>query len=87
MFVVEGERFVVIINLWYYWVGEDFGYYVYFVVQMWVYFVIYIMYLVVLLFFLIFLVFWIINVWFGFDVVKLCVFYVFVFGLDVFIGY
>lgn len=45
------------------------------------------MYLVVLLFFLIFLVFWIINVWFGFDVVKLCVFYVFVFGLDVFIGY
>lgn len=54
---------------------------------MWMDFVIYIVDLVVLLFFLIFLVFWIINVWFGFDVVKLCVFYVFVFGLDVFIGY
>lgn len=86
MLIIEGKGFIVIIDLWNYWVGENFVNYFYFVVQMGFYFVINIMNLIVLLFLLVFLVFGIVDIWFSFDVIELCVFYFFMFGLDVFIG-
>ena len=87
MFVVEGERFVVIINLRHHRVGEDFGYYAHLAAQTRAYLAIHIADPAALPLFLIFPVFRITNARFGFDVVKPCVLHAFASGPDVFTGH
>lgn len=84
--IVEIKWFVVVIYIWQMWVSKDFFQQQCMVIYVWLQFIVDFMDLVVFLFFLIFLVIWKINVRFIFYVVELCVFYIFVIGLDVFIG-
>lgn len=84
--IIKIEWFVIIVDFWQMWVSEDFIQQYGVVIYVWLQFVIDFMDLVVFVFFLVFLVSWEVLIWFGFYVVELCVFYVFMVGLDVFIG-
>ena len=84
--IIKGKRLIIIVDLRYHRIGEDFGDDAHFAAQTRAYFAINVAHPAAFPHLLVFPVFWITDAWFGFDVVKPGVFHSFTSGPDVFTG-